>query len=184
MTPAPDPRRARRLRQHRRAEGRRPRRQRGRDRHADRRQRRRQVDADDDDVRQAARARRHIVFDGRDITQIADPRDRAPAHRAVARRPPHLPAHDACWKTCRWARRAGDGGTSPSRPLWSACCTLFPLLEERLTQRGGTLSGGEQQMLAIGRALMSRPAPPAARRAVARPGAADRTTDFRRHPRA
>ena len=34
---------------------------------------------------------------------------------------------------------------------------LFPRLEERLTQRGGTLSGGEQQMLAIGRALMSQP---------------------------
>jgi branched-chain amino acid transport system ATP-binding protein len=34
---------------------------------------------------------------------------------------------------------------------------LFPRLEERMTQRGGTLSGGEQQMLAIGRALMSRP---------------------------
>jgi len=30
-------------------------------------------------------------------------------------------------------------------------------LKERMTQRGGTLSGGEQQMLAIGRALMSRP---------------------------
>ncbi len=35
--------------------------------------------------------------------------------------------------------------------------TLFPRLRERLTQKGGTLSGGEQQMLAIGRALMSRP---------------------------
>lgn len=34
---------------------------------------------------------------------------------------------------------------------------LFPRLKERLDQRGGTLSGGEQQMLAIGRALMSRP---------------------------
>ncbi len=34
---------------------------------------------------------------------------------------------------------------------------LFPVLEERITQLGGTLSGGEQQMLAIGRALMSRP---------------------------
>jgi branched-chain amino acid transport system ATP-binding protein len=34
---------------------------------------------------------------------------------------------------------------------------LFPVLERRRTQRGGTLSGGEQQMLAIGRALMSRP---------------------------
>ena len=35
--------------------------------------------------------------------------------------------------------------------------TLFPILKQRATQRGGTLSGGEQQMLAIGRALMSRP---------------------------
>ncbi|HEY0422270.1 MAG TPA: ABC transporter ATP-binding protein [Rhodopila sp.] len=35
--------------------------------------------------------------------------------------------------------------------------TLFPRLQERIAQRGGTLSGGEQQMLAIGRALMSRP---------------------------
>jgi branched-chain amino acid transport system ATP-binding protein len=35
--------------------------------------------------------------------------------------------------------------------------TLFPALKERLRQFGGTLSGGEQQMLAIGRALMSRP---------------------------
>jgi len=34
---------------------------------------------------------------------------------------------------------------------------LFPRLKERIGQRGGTLSGGEQQMLAIGRALMSRP---------------------------
>ena len=34
---------------------------------------------------------------------------------------------------------------------------LFPLLKERISQRAGTLSGGEQQMLAIGRALMSRP---------------------------
>ncbi len=35
--------------------------------------------------------------------------------------------------------------------------TLFPRLEERRNQAGGTLSGGEQQMLAIGRALMARP---------------------------
>tara|TARA_B100000945_G_scaffold68517_1_gene51718 strand:+ start:5698 stop:6414 length:717 start_codon:yes stop_codon:yes gene_type:complete len=34
---------------------------------------------------------------------------------------------------------------------------LFPVLRDRLTQRGGTLSGGEQQMLAIGRAMMARP---------------------------
>ena len=36
--------------------------------------------------------------------------------------------------------------------------TLFPRLEERKAQKGGTLSGGEQQMLAMGRALMARPA--------------------------
>ncbi|MEJ5230178.1 MAG: ABC transporter ATP-binding protein [Pseudothermotoga sp.] len=35
--------------------------------------------------------------------------------------------------------------------------SLFPVLKERMNQKGGTLSGGEQQMLAIGRALMSRP---------------------------
>ena len=35
--------------------------------------------------------------------------------------------------------------------------TLFPRLKERRRQKGGTLSGGEQQMLAVGRALMSRP---------------------------
>jgi len=34
---------------------------------------------------------------------------------------------------------------------------LFPVLKDRLTQRGGTLSGGEQQMLAIGRAMMAKP---------------------------
>lgn len=36
-------------------------------------------------------------------------------------------------------------------------CGMFPILKQRFAQQGGTLSGGEQQMLAIGRALMSRP---------------------------
>jgi len=36
-------------------------------------------------------------------------------------------------------------------------CELFPILKERTSQSAGTLSGGEQQMLAVGRALMSRP---------------------------
>jgi branched-chain amino acid transport system ATP-binding protein len=46
----------------------------------------------------------------------------------------------------------GEFGTDLERVL-----ALFPRLQQRLSQRGGTLSGGEQQMLAIARALMSRP---------------------------
>jgi branched-chain amino acid transport system ATP-binding protein len=48
-------------------------------------------------------------------------------------------------------------GCSDIPALLDQVFTLFPRLKERLGQRGGTLSGGEQQMLAIGRALMSRP---------------------------
>lgn len=47
---------------------------------------------------------------------------------------------------------------SASSDDWERVFTLFPVLKERLGQPGGTLSGGEQQMLAIGRALMARPA--------------------------
>ncbi|WP_066013371.1 ATP-binding cassette domain-containing protein [Endozoicomonas atrinae] len=43
------------------------------------------------------------------------------------------------------------------RQLYSHVLELFPRLEERLHQRAGTMSGGEQQMLAIARALMSKP---------------------------
>jgi branched-chain amino acid transport system ATP-binding protein len=49
-----------------------------------------------------------------------------------------------------------DGGQNFEKDL-DRVTTLFPRLKERINQRGGTLSGGEQQMLAIGRALMSRP---------------------------
>ncbi len=53
-------------------------------------------------------------------------------------------------------------GAVPSGGRWFAedverVFTLFPRLKERMHQRGGTLSGGEQQMLAIGRALLARP---------------------------
>lgn len=47
--------------------------------------------------------------------------------------------------------------TSEIRADYERALTLFPRLRERLKQPGGTLSGGEQQMLAMGRALMSRP---------------------------
>ena len=43
------------------------------------------------------------------------------------------------------------------RPDLERVFALFPRLRERLQQAGGTLSGGEQQMLAIGRALMAQP---------------------------
>ena len=52
-----------------------------------------------------------------------------------------------------FARRDADGIRSDLDDVLA----LFPRLRERLSQRGGTLSGGEQQMLAIGRALMTHP---------------------------
>lgn len=52
-----------------------------------------------------------------------------------------------------YARRDGAGIRADMEWVY----TLFPRLEERVGQLAGTLSGGEQQMLAVGRALMSRP---------------------------
>ena len=49
--------------------------------------------------------------------------------------------------------RRGDGVEDDIERVFS----LFPRLKERMQQKGGTLSGGEQQMLAIGRGLMARP---------------------------
>jgi branched-chain amino acid transport system ATP-binding protein len=50
-----------------------------------------------------------------------------------------------------------EKGTSEYKEDLERVYTLFPRLRERLGQKAGTLSGGEQQMLAIGRALMARP---------------------------
>ena len=52
---------------------------------------------------------------------------------------------------------AEAAGQTDVATLLDEVFSLFPRLKERLTQRGGTLSGGEQQMLAIARALMSKP---------------------------
>ena len=54
-------------------------------------------------------------------------------------------------------RGRGRAGRPEAAPGWERVLGLFPALRERLQQRAGTLSGGEQQMLAIARALLGRP---------------------------
>ena len=58
---------------------------------------------------------------------------------------------------------AHDGGETED---FERVFTLFPRVYERRAQQAGTLSGGEQQMVAMGRALMARPQAPADGRAV------------------
>ncbi len=67
-----------------------------------------------------------------------------------------------CFRDCPCATICGSAvisiAASPiARLRWALVFKLFPRLSERLEQRAETLSGGEQQMLAIGRALMTRP---------------------------
>ena len=74
-------------------------------------------------------------------------------------------------------RRRGGRGEDTERIF-----ELFPALKDRRHQSGGTLSGGEQQMLAIGRALMGRAAAAPARRAVDGARPAGRREDLLDHP--
>ena len=60
-------------------------------------------------------------------------------------------------------------GRATSRRTLERIFAIFPRLEERIRQRAGTLSGGEQQMLAIGRGLMAEPKLLISRRALPRP---------------
>ena len=96
-----------------------------------------------------------VIFEGKDITTTA-PHDLVKLGIApVAGGPADLRSPDRAREPARWA--ASRAPRPRRRTTSSASLTLFPRLRERLSQRGGSLSGGEQQMLAIGRALMSRP---------------------------
>jgi branched-chain amino acid transport system ATP-binding protein len=95
-----------------------------------------------------------IVYDGQDITAL-------PTHLIMRRRIAQAPEGRRIFgrMTVRENLLMGAevAGVSDIAPLLDQICDLFPRLRERLAQRGGTLSGGEQQMLAIGRALMAKP---------------------------
>lgn len=98
-----------------------------------------------------------IVFDGQDLTRVkAHERVRlgvvqAPEGRGVF---PGMSVQENLDMGC-YARKFETKADYAQRLEW--VFDLFPRLGERRTQLGGTMSGGEQQMLAIGRALMSRP---------------------------
>ena len=97
-----------------------------------------------------------IRFAGARIDGRSDRGHRAPGHRARARRPRHLRQPDH-----RGEPAPGRATRGATRTRWkrtsSACYGYFPRLKERRRQQAGTLSGGEQQMLAVSRALMLRP---------------------------
>ncbi|MBO0764013.1 MAG: ABC transporter ATP-binding protein [Hyphomicrobiaceae bacterium] len=95
-----------------------------------------------------------ILFEGRDITRM-------PTHEIARLRIAQSPEGRRIFPrmTVRENLLMGAGlhaGTHFEEDL-ARVKMLFPVLAKRLDQRGGTLSGGEQQMLAIARALMSRP---------------------------
>ncbi len=95
-----------------------------------------------------------IHFDGRDITQL-------PTHEIMRLKIAQSPegrrifGRMSVYENLQMGA-AVDGNTHFQQDL-ERMFDLFPRLKERLHQRGGTLSGGEQQMLAIARALMTRP---------------------------
>ena len=97
-----------------------------------------------------------ILFDGRDVTEV-------PTHQIARLRIAQSPEGRRIFPRMSVAENlqmgadATEGSEADRASGLERVFALFPRLKERLAQRGGTLSGGEQQMLAIGRALMSRP---------------------------
>ena len=95
-----------------------------------------------------------IYFDDQDITDLPT---HDIIHRGVAQAPEGrriFPRMTVIENLRMGALSTDDANFDRDRDI---VFDLFPLLRERSSQRGGTLSGGEQQMLAIGRALMGRP---------------------------
>ena len=95
-----------------------------------------------------------IVFDGEEIHRLGAPEivRRGIAHCPEGRRVfPYLTVEENL-RIGAWARRDAEIAAD-----MDAVYSSFPILAERRRRSAGTLSGGEQQMLAIGRALMSRP---------------------------
>jgi branched-chain amino acid transport system ATP-binding protein len=95
-----------------------------------------------------------VTFAGEDITNT-------PAHQLVPAGIGHSPEGRRIFSRLTVLENLQMGGftrTAAERAEdTEKALVLFPRLRERLTQKGGSLSGGEQQMLAIGRALMARP---------------------------
>jgi branched-chain amino acid transport system ATP-binding protein len=95
-----------------------------------------------------------IVFAGTDITQM-------PTHLIARRRIAQSPEGRRIFPRMTVLENLQMGASLDGLKHYDEdvekVFTLFPRLKERVAQRGGTLSGGEQQMLSIGRALMARP---------------------------